>query len=344
MTGAPPAPPATSRRALLGGAVAAATVGLAGTACGGEAPPERPVGVPLSAFDSTSTAAEVAGFEDLTGKVFLVTGGTSGLGFETARVLSERGANVLLTGRTEPGARESAARIGARCTGLALDLAVPESIVDCARTVNAFGVALDGLVCNAGIMRQGERRVVDGIEEHFAVNHLGHFLLTRLLVPRVQAAPQGRVIVVSSSAWKWAPEAGIDLDDLAGQRDYSANRAYGQSKLANALFSLELARRSAGSRTTSNSVNPGPVDTGLWRHTPRWQRAMLAPLKGLLLKPVAVGAATQTYVAIAPALAAVSGHCFQDCNAIVPPPRVRDAALARRLWQYSEAWAAPYLN
>ena len=333
-----------SRRALLGGAVAAATVGSGVAGCSREAPPERPAGVPVSSFDAKSTAADVAKALDLGGKAYLVTGGTSGLGFETARVLASQGADVLLTGRTEAGARDAAARIGGRCTGLALDLAVPESVVACARTVIGLGIALDGLVCNAGIMRQSERLIIEGIEEHFAVNHLGHFLLARLLLSRVQAAPQGRVVVVSSSAWKWAPETGIDFEDLAGRRDYSANKAYGQSKLANALFALELARRLEGGTTTSNAVNPGPVDTRLWRYTPGWQRALLAPFKGLLLKSVEVGAATQTYVATAPALAAVSGHCFQDCNPFVPPSRVRDAALARRLWDYSENWAAPYLS
>jgi NAD(P)-dependent dehydrogenase (short-subunit alcohol dehydrogenase family) len=344
MIARPAQSPGLSRRTLIGSAVAVAAAGGALAGCSREPPPERPAGAPLSSFDAKSTAAEVVQALDLTGKTYLVTGATSGLGFETARVLAGQGADVLLTGRTEAAAREAAARIGARSTGLALDLLVPESVVACARTVSALGIALDGLVCNAGIMRQGERRIVEGVEEHFAVNHLGHFLLARLLLPRVQAAPQGRVVVVSSSAWKWAPETGIDFDDLAGRQDYSANKAYGQSKLANALFSLELARRLAGSTTTSNAVNPGPVDTGLWRHTPGWQRALLAPFKGLLLKPVEVGAATQTYVVTAPALETVSGQCFQDCNPFVPPPQVQDAALARRLWDFSENWAAPYLS
>jgi NAD(P)-dependent dehydrogenase (short-subunit alcohol dehydrogenase family) len=333
-----------SRRALLGGAVAAAATGSTVAGCSRDAPPERPAGVPLSSFGAESTAAEVVATLDLTGKAYLVTGGTSGLGLETARVLAAQGADVLLTGRTEARARTAATALAGRCTGLELDLAVPDSVVSCARTVAALGIPLDGLICNAGIMRRGEHRVLEGIEEHFAVNHLGHFLLANLLLPQVQAAPQGRVVVVSSSAWKWAPAAGIDFDDLAGRRDYSANKAYGQSKLANALFTLELARRLAGSATTANAVNPGPVDTELWRYTPGWQRALMAPFKGLILKSVGAGAATQVYVATAPALDAVSGHCFQDCNPFVPPPSVRDAALAQRLWGVSENWAAPYLT
>jgi NAD(P)-dependent dehydrogenase (short-subunit alcohol dehydrogenase family) len=337
--------PALSRRALLGGAATAVAIGAAASGCSrSDEPLVRPAGVPLSPFDADTTAAEVVAGLDLSGKTYLVTGGTSGLGMETARVLAAQGADVLVTGRTEDRARDAAQQIGGRCTGLELELAAPTSVVACAQLVDRLGVALDGLICNAGIMRQGERRILEGIEEHFAVNHLGHFLLVRLLLPRVRAAPQGRIVVVSSSAWKWAPPSGIDFDDLAGRRDYSANKAYGQSKLANALFAAELARRLAGTTTTANAVNPGPVDTALWRYAPAWQRTLLAPVKGLLLKPVEVGAATQAYVATAPALASVSGQCFQDCNPFVPPPYVQDAALSRRLWDVSEAWAEPYLS
>ncbi len=329
---------------MLGGAATAAAFGAATSGCSrGDEPLVRPAGVPLSTFDADTTAAEVVAKLDLAGKTYLVTGGTSGLGMETARVLAAQGADVLVTGRTEARAREAALQVGGRCTGLELELASPASIVACAQLVARLGIAVDGLICNAGIMRQGERRILDGIEEHFAVNHLGHFLLVNLLLPSVRSAPQGRIVVVSSSAWKWAPPAGIEFDDLAGRRDYSANKAYGQSKLANALFSLELSRRLAGTTTTTNAVNPGPVDTALWRYAPAWQRTLLAPVKGLLLKPVEAGAATQAYAATAPALASVSGQCFQDCNPFVPPPYVQDAVLARRLWDVSEEWAAPYL-
>ena len=135
----------------------------------------------------------------------------------------------------------------------------------------------------------------------------------------------------------------FEFDNLAGTRDFTANKAYGQSKLANALFSLELARRLAGTTTTSNSLNPGAVDTSLWRHYPKWQQALLAPIKGFLLKTPAQGAATQCYVATAAALAGVNGQYFENCNAVVPPPQVRDAALAEKLWRTSEELLRPYL-
>jgi NAD(P)-dependent dehydrogenase (short-subunit alcohol dehydrogenase family) len=333
-----------SRRALLGGVAAGAAVAITTSGCGRrDEPPQRPEGVPLSQFDAKSTAAEVVAPLDLSGRTYLITGGTSGLGLETARALAGQGADVLLTGRTADRARQAAQTVGGRCTGLELELTSPDSIIDCARQVEGLGVAIDGLICNAGIMRLGERRVIAGIEEHLAVNHLGHFLLVNRLLARVRAAPQGRVVVVASSAWKWAPPAGIEFDNLDGSREYTANKAYGQSKLANALFSLELARRLASTTATSNAVNPGPVDTDLWRHYPRWQRALLAPIKGFLLKSAAEGAATQTYVATATELASTSGQCFEDSNPIVPPPQVRDLKLAQRLWDVSEQLLAAHL-
>lgn len=290
----------------------------------------------MSQYDKKTTAEQVVAGLDLNGKTYLITGGTSGLGLESARVLVARGANVLLTGRTLDKARAAAGPLGARCTPLALELEQPESIVACATEVQRLGMPLDGLLCNAGIMVLGELRQVRGLEQHFAVNHLAHFLLVNRLLPQVQAAPQGRVVVVGSSAYKWAPPAGIEFDNLAGTREFTANKAYGQSKLANALFSLELARRLEGTSTTSNSLNPGAVDTSLWRHYPKWQQALLAPIKGFLLKTPEQGAATQCYVATAPTLAGVSGQYFENCNAVVPPPQVRDAALAQKLWSTSE--------
>jgi NAD(P)-dependent dehydrogenase (short-subunit alcohol dehydrogenase family) len=218
-----------------------------------------------------------------------------------------------------------------------------DSIRDCAAQVRALGMPLDVLMCNAGIMALPELEQVNGIEKQFAVNHLGHFLLVNLLLPQVQAATQGRVVVMSSSAYKWAPPSGIEFDNLSGTRDYTPNKAYGQSKTANGLFALQLARRFAGTAATANAVNPGPVDTNLPRHYPGWQRAILGVISGFILKPVEVGAATQCYVATAPALAAVSGHYFEDCNPRVPGGQMQNAQLAEKLWQVSAELCAKYL-
>jgi NAD(P)-dependent dehydrogenase (short-subunit alcohol dehydrogenase family) len=334
-----------TRRNFLAASAAGTTVGMAGVA--GCSRNDEPVvyaeGVPMSKFDKNTTAEQVVAGLDLGGRTYLITGGTSGLGLESARVLVARGATVLLTGRTLERARMAAAPIGARCIPIELELEQPESIMACSAEVARLGMPIDGLICNAGIMVLGERREVRGIEQHFAVNHLGHFLLVHRLLPQVQAVPQGRVVVVASSAYKWAPPAGIEFDNLSGARDFTPNKAYGQSKLANALFSLALARRLEGTTTTSNSLNPGAVDTSLWRHYPKWQQMLLTPVKGFLLKTPAQGAATQCYVATAPALATVSGQYFENCNAVVPPPQVRDAGLAERLWATSEELLREYL-
>ncbi len=334
-----------TRRTLIAGGAAGVAVGALNVAgCGKKDEPViHPEGVPLSQFDKKTTAEQALAGIDLAGKTLLITGGTSGLGLESARVLIARGANVLLTGRTLARAQEVGSTLGARATPLALELEQPETIVACAEEVTRLGMPLDGLICNAGIMVLGDLRQVNGIEQHFAVNHLGHFLLVNRLLPQVQAAPQGRVVVVASSAYKWAPPAGIEFDNLSGERDFTPNKAYGQSKLANTLFSWELARRQQGTTTTSNSVNPGAVDTDLWRHYPRWQQLLLAPVKGFLLKNSAEGASTQCYVAATPALAGTSGYYFENCNAIVPPSQVHDPALAQQLWSTSEELLRPYL-
>ena len=243
-----------------------------------------------------------------------------------------QGASVLGTGRTLAKAREACSSVGPRCTPLELELESLDSVRACADAVRALGTPIDVLMLNAGIMSLPKLEQVNGIEKQFAVNHLGHFLLAHRLLDQVKAAPQGRVVTMSSSAYKWAPPAGIEFDNLSGARDYDGNKAYGIAKTANGLFSLELARRLAGTTTTSNSVNPGAVNTNLMRHLPSWQRQIFTPIAKFLVKPVEVGAATQVYVATAPALAAVSGYYFEDCNPRGPrrldeQRRARPAAL-----------------
>ncbi len=303
----------------------------------------RPDGVPLSGFTAESTAFDVVAGLDLKDRNILITGGTSGLGLESARALAGRGATVWLTGRSLERAQIACRQVGGDCRPLQLELEQPESILACAQRFKQMATQLDALVCNAGIMVLGERRLVGAVEQHFAVNHLGHFLLVHHLLAPLQRAPQGRVVVVGSSAYKWAPTAGIEFDNLDGARDYTPNKAYGQSKLANALFSLELSQRLQGTPVTSNSINPGAADTELWRHYPRWQQWLLAPVKGFLLKTAPQAAATQCYVATAPTLASTSGYYFEDCNPVVPPAQVRDAELAAQLWATSERLLQPYL-
>jgi NAD(P)-dependent dehydrogenase (short-subunit alcohol dehydrogenase family) len=299
--------------------------------------------VPVGPFDASSTADEVTRGVNLSGKMILVTGVTSGIGLETMRVLALRGAHVIGTGRTLDRARAACESVGGSTTPLMLELTDYSSVVACAEAVRARREPLDVVICNAGVMALPTHEMVDGVEKQFATNHLGHFLLVSHLIDLVNDAPQGRVVVISSHAMQWADPAGIEWDNLSGSRDYDPDRAYGQSKLANALFSLELSRRLEGTRATSNALHPGDVDTMLFRHRPQ----ALGGLPGVFSPPkrtVEQGAATTCYVATALALAGVTGNFFADCNPIIPDPRARDCEAAARLWMVSEQLLEPYLQ
>jgi len=210
-----------------------------------------------------------------------------------------------------------------------------------------MGVTLDMLICNAGINTFGDLELVNGIEKMFVVNFLGHFVLVNHLLPGMRAAQSGRIVHVGSqSAYTQAPPEGIDFDNLRGEGEFDAQAAYGRSKLANALFSLELARRLEGSGVTSNVIHPGLVKTNIARTAPGWLRTAFDLFGGVIAKTPAQGAATQVYVATNPALEGVSGAYFEDCN----PVRVSgdhhifDAAMAAKLWDTAEDMAGEYLR
>jgi len=300
----------------------------------------------MADFDRHSTAEGVTAGLDLTGQTVLVTGATSGVGLEAARVLALRGAHVLVAGRTLEKAREASAVIPGRATPLACELEDFDAVAECAARVNQLGVPLDALICNAGIMAPPRLELVRGLEKQFVVNHLGHFLLVSRLLDAVRAAPAGRVVMVSSSAHKWAPPGGIAFSNLTGEKGYDPRVFYGQSKLANALVARELARRLAGTRVTANAVHPGLIITNIIRYIPRWQQ-LLAPLVGPLLrsriKTSAQGAATTCYVAVHPGVTGVSGRYFADCAVAVPEKVMEDDELAARLWTESESLVRSWL-
>ncbi len=306
--------------------------------------------VPGGGFGPESTAEQVTAGIDLRGKTALVTGATSGLGFETARVLGLRGAHVILTGRTRDKAAAAIAQlqalgVRATLTPVALELTDFASAAACATEVAALGLALDMLICNAGIMALPALEQVGGIEKQFVTNHLGHFVLVHRLLPQVLAAPQGRVVVLSSRGYRWAPAAGIEFDNLSGARDYDPNKMYGQSKLANNLFARELARRltAQGVAATANAVHPGVINTQLGRHYPAWKRASAQLIGWTFMKSIEEGAATTAYVATFPPLARVTGHYFEDCNAVRPGGQMENDALATQLWGVSEDLTRAFL-
>jgi len=275
----------------------------------------------------------------LAGRTFLVTGANSGIGRVVAGELAGHGGRVFLACRTAETAAATADSLRARAGALALafealplDLGDQASVRAAAAAFLARGIALHGLINNAGLTTRGARSR-DGIELTFAVNHLGHFLLTRLLEPALRAGAPSRVVNVASEAHRSAP--GIDFSALQRPGSSSGLSEYAVSKLCNILFTRELARRWAGSGVTAYAVHPGVVATGIWRRLPqplRWLAtlSMLSPEEG---------ARTVLHCATAPELAAASGRYYKHEREALPRPVAEDDDLAARLWTTSEALA-----
>jgi NAD(P)-dependent dehydrogenase (short-subunit alcohol dehydrogenase family) len=277
---------------------------------------------------------------DLAGKVFLVTGATSGIGEVTARQLASLGGAVTIVGRSAERAAATVERIkaatGATVEVLLADLSSQAQVRRLAGEFLARHDRLDVLVNNAGAVFTRRAESADGIEMTWALNHMSYFLLTNLLLDVLRATPAARVVSVASDAHRGAK---IDFDDPQLKRGYNGWRAYSQSKLANILFTVELARRLAGSGITANSLHPGFVASGFGHYN----GGILPVLIGLAQRVVAIspesGAETSVYLAASPEVAGVSGKYFDKRKAVVPSPAAQDAGAAARLWQVSEAMA-----
>lgn len=334
-----------SRRRFLGIAGAALTAPQLSACSGVDKVPAA--GVPRSTFDDESTADQVTEGIDLKGKLAVVTGCTSGIGFETMRVLAKRGALVVGTSRSLEKATAAGKRVVGATVPARLELSDFDSVVSCAEAIHAIRAPIDILVCNAGYRGGGnERQLVNGIEKHFVVNHLGHFVLVNRLLDRLFLAEQGRVVVVASrAAYRGAPTAGITFDDLAMTHEYSDSAAYGQSKLANVLFSLRLAELLRGTRITSNSLHPGVINTDIDRNLNPLTRFGFGLLTKLSGKTIEEGAATSCYVATNASLGSTSGHYFEDCNAVTieGEGHMQDTKMAEELMRVSEELTADYL-
>lgn len=281
-----------------------------------------------------STAAEVTAGLDLSGRCILVTGGNSGIGLETVRVLAARGARVIAAGRTREKVEEATARLPGEIVPLACDLARPDSVRAAVDSIAVQKLSPHAVICNAGIMALPKLEQAFGYELQFFTNHIGHFLLVTSLLPHV--ASDARFVIVSSNAHRRAPPGGIQFDNLSGDHGYAPQRAYSQSKLANLLFAKELGRRLSGTGKTANALHPGVIKTNLMRTLPGLAEVVLTLANPLALKSVPEGAATQCYLAVHPAVAGISGEYFSHCNVASTSEIARDAALATRLWQESE--------
>jgi len=335
----------TSRRKFLG-AAGASLLAPQLSACGGV--DKLPVAdVPRSGFDADATAEQVTEGVDLEGKLVVVTGCTSGIGFETMRVLARRGANVVGTSRSKARAEAACRKVIGSTIPVQLDLGDFDSVARCADDLHALRSPVDMLINNAGYLGGGnERQLINGVEKHFVINHLGHFILTNRLMDRLYISSQGRIVnVASRAAYRRAPDDGIRFNDLAMSDEYSDLLAYGQSKLANVLFSLKLAELLRGTRITSNALHPGVINTDIDRNlnpVTRFGFGLLVALNG---KSIEEGAATTCYVATSNKLGNISGRYFEDCDAVTieNEGHMQDMAMADKLLQTSIELTADWL-
>jgi retinol dehydrogenase-14 len=276
---------------------------------------------------------------DMQGRVCLITGATAGIGKATAHGLAAAGASLILVSRDrargEATRDEIRAKSGnAQVEVLFADLASQASIRTLADEVLARYPKLHVLLNNAGGVFSPREETVDGLERTFAVNHMAYFLLSKLLLERLRESAPARIINVSSEAQSMGK---IDFDDLQGQRKYDVLKAYGQSKVANVMFTYELARRLDGSGVTVNCLHPGLVASNFASNTAGWF-GWVAKL--MYLSPFAItpeqGAETSIFLASSPEVEKVTGKYFNKCKQAKSSAITYDTAACRQLWEASE--------
>src|SRR5262245_31948407 len=301
-------------------------------------------------FGAETTASEVAEGIDLSGKVALVTGGSSGLGQETARVLAAQGAEVILTARDVP--KGEAVAEGIRSSTGNQRVEVEELELGSLKQIRAFAdrflarhPRLHILVNNAGVMACPPAKTADGFELQFGSNHVGHFLTTCLLAPALLRAAPSRVVSVSSRGHHMSP---VVFDDIQFERrPYDKWLAYGQAKTANVLFAVGLERRLGARGVHANALHPGGILTELARHLqPEDFQFLQTRNRGMKFKSVEAGSATSVLVATAPELEGRGGLYLEDCHiaAVNDAPDALDGVKsyaldpqnAERLWELSE--------
>ncbi len=275
---------------------------------------------------------------DLTGKTAMITGATNGIGKAAALALAGMGAELVLICRNRALAESTVAEIkqvtgNSKIEFLTADLSVQADVRKVAAEFLASDRPLHILLNNAGAVFQQRTESIDGIEMTFALNHLGYFLLTELLLERLRHSAPARIVNVSSMAHKSAHD-GINFDDIERKKSYSAFGAYGQSKLANILFTRELAQRLADSNVTVNCLHPGFVATRFGRGNPLFN--IVLTLMRPLQRSIDKGSQTSIYLCASPEVAAISGEYFADCKIARTTSHARDDKTAKKLWELSE--------
>ncbi|XP_026147619.1 retinol dehydrogenase 12, like isoform X2 [Mastacembelus armatus] len=274
--------------------------------------------------------------ERLDGKTVVITGANTGIGKETAIDLAKRGAKVIIACRDMEKAEaavkdviESSGNENVLC--MKLDLADSRSIKEFADAINKGEPKLNILINNAGVMVCPYGKTADGFEMQIGVNHLGHFLLTHLLIDLIKRSAPARIINVSSMAHSWGS---INLEDINSENGYDKNKAYAQSKLANILFTSSLAKRLEGTGVTAYSLHPGVVQTDLWRHLNGPQQFFMKIISPFTKNSVQ-GAQTTIYCAVEPSLEKESGGYYSDCAPANCSAAGKDNDLAQKLWELS---------
>ncbi|KAK1352789.1 NAD(P)-binding rossmann-fold protein [Heracleum sosnowskyi] len=299
-----------------------------------------------SGFSARSTAEQVTHGLDGTGLTAIVTGASSGIGIETARVLALRGVHVVMAVRNTNSGKKVKDEIlmeipNAKVDVMELDLSSLESVKKFASDYTSSALPLNLLINNAGVMATPFMLSKDQIELQFATNHLGHFLLTNLLLDTMKSTAreshkEGRIVNVSSEGHRFAYRDGIRFDKINDESSYGQLSAYGQSKLSNILHANELARhlKEEGEEITANSLHPGSIATNLTRYH-GFVDGMVSWVGKYVLKTIPQGAATTCYVALHPQVKGVSGEYFCDSNIGSRSSLATDAGLAKKLWDFS---------
>lgn len=276
------------------------------------------------------------------GKICLVTGATSGIGYETALGLARAGAHIGIVGRDPARTQQSVRRIRAEVADATVDAFVADlssqaEIRRLADDVRGRYPRLDVLVNNAGAIFDTRQVTVDGLERTWAFDHLGYVLLTLELLDLLKAGTPARIVNVASAAHM---RGRIDFDDLEGVRRYGAMKAYSQAKLGNVLFTCALARRLKGSGVTVNALHPGVVASGFAKETGGWFGFAWGLIRPFLIKPED-GAKTSLFLATAPEVAEVSGRYFAKCCETPSSVYSQDRAVQERVWDLSLAQVGP---
>lgn len=287
----------------------------------------------------------MAAYMDLTGKTALITGASSGIGIPTLEGVAGAGAECFIIARDMAKADRVVSEVKTKTGNDAIhilegDFAILDDVRSAADAFLTLGKPLHLLINNAGITSLKRRETHDGYESLMAVNHLAPFLLTNLLLPAIKSAiieskPHPRIVTVASVGHRWV--RGINFDDFMSEKRYNGPKIYGMSKLANILFTLELAKKLEGTGITANCLHPGVVNTNIANRPENGFLVQLATtLAGPLMKTPKQGAATTLHCALSPKVENITGEYFDDCKIAKARPWAYDMDAAKKLWQVSE--------